>query len=141
MILFIDDEERRLDSYVMELRISGYSVNFFKEVDKAFEFFQDHHDAVKLLILDIMMPPRGIFLDEDTDSGLRTGIRFMEKVRTISTAVPILFFSNVIDASVREQLSKRRNCWFVAKDTCYPSDLVDKIGNIIPGNAQKGKGD
>ena len=79
MILFLDDEERRLSSHVMELRISGYQVNFFKDVSEALTFFEKHVDAIKLLILDIMMPPSGSFQSEDTEAGLRTGVRFLKK--------------------------------------------------------------
>jgi len=38
MIVLVDDEKREMDSYVRELRLSGYEVSFQRDVDTALRF-------------------------------------------------------------------------------------------------------
>jgi DNA-binding response OmpR family regulator len=74
MILFVDDERRRMQSYVEELRFSGYDVEFKSDVDDALIFFNENHEKLELLILDVMMPTGNSFDNQQADNGLRTGI-------------------------------------------------------------------
>ena len=61
MILIIDDERREMDSYYMELDLSGYEVHFKTDVYTALKFFDDNLPSIRMVILDILMPPDDIF--------------------------------------------------------------------------------
>ena len=80
MILFVDDEKRRMKSYIDELKLSGYEVEIKSDVDSALDFFNKNHKQIELLILDIMMPSGNTFENVDTKYGLRTGISLYEKI-------------------------------------------------------------
>ena len=61
MILFVDDEDRIMDSYLQYLRAAmathNQEVVFLADVDKAVDFFEIRSESIDLLILDIMAPP------------------------------------------------------------------------------------
>jgi CheY-like chemotaxis protein len=81
MILFVDDETRRMKSYVQELQLLDYDVNFESNIDDALIFFESNHKQIELVVLDVMMPTGNSFSEDRSDYGLRTGICFHERIR------------------------------------------------------------
>ena len=130
MILFTDDEKREMDSYLMELEMSFPDVIFKDTVDEALKVIGENRDKLKLLILDIMMPPGNEFKDSP-DKGLRTGVHFYESVRRILPDLPVVIFTNVNDAGVRERFEGDFRCWFLKKEDYLPYELAEEIREIL----------
>src|SRR3989304_2288098 len=148
MILFVDDETRRMESYKEEMELSCYEVKFLQDVDSAWRFFENNFEKIDLLILDLIMPPGQIFKDENTEDGLRTGIFLFKKIREKATALPtvlfsggqppggvqelpVIIFTNVSDAAVREIFRRKEKCWFIHKEDVLPFELAEKIKEIL----------
>jgi CheY-like chemotaxis protein len=131
MILFVDDEKRRMDSYVQDLVLSGHEVEFKSDVDSALEFFADNRTQIKLLILDIMMPTGESFDDDQTRYGLRTGIAFYRKIREQNPSLSTIIFTNVSDENLAEEISIGSNVLFCQKDNFLPFELEKEVRKIL----------
>lgn len=131
MILIVDDERRRMDSYRLELVLSGYDVLFKDDVDEAINFFESNVGEIELLILDIMMPPGNSFKAEGAQGGLRTGVLFYERVRRAAPDCPVIILSNVADPAVRGRFNAESKCWYRMKVDYLPFELVDEVRRIL----------
>ena len=131
MILFIDDEEREMSSYVQELELSGLDVRFESNVDKALEAFNENIDNIQLIILDVMMVAGTAFQQANTEGGLRTGIYFHKIIREKLPKVPIIIFTNVSDSRVASDIRQDKKSWFLLKEDILPFELVDKITKFL----------
>jgi CheY-like chemotaxis protein len=131
MILLVDDEKRYMDSYAEELELQAFAVTVKRDVDDAWRFLEQHLVDIELLILDIMMPPGEFLMDADTNKGLRTGVRFFERARQLSSALPIIVLTNVSDAAVVEQFRGEPNCSFCRKEDYLPFELADEIKTTL----------
>ena len=137
MILFIDDEERYVNSYVEDLRFSGYDVIWETETDAALKFFEANYKQLDLLILDIMMPPGTSFDHEETQMGLRTGVFFYERIRQKAPDLPIIILTNVGDPStdnlsnIYSLIMNDKNCSFHRKITLLPHQLTEEVKRVV----------
>lgn len=131
MILLVDDEKRRMESYVEELRLSGYEVEIKSDVDSALDFFNENYKQIELLILDIMMPAGNVFENVDTKYGLRTGIIFYKKIRNLNLSLPIIIFTNVSNEAVEKKISLDQKSLFLQKQDFLPFQLVDELEDFI----------
>jgi CheY-like chemotaxis protein len=138
MIVLVDDEPRQVDSYVRELELSGYAVVLQEDVDKALEFVEERRDEIDLLILDIIMPP-GVLGDADTQKGLRSGLKFFDRVRLLAPALPVLILTNVSDPHAASHFRGATLCWFLLKEECLPYELVEEVGGILAQADRGGK--
>jgi CheY-like chemotaxis protein len=129
MILFVDDDNRYIKSYIEELRYCGYEVIHQNNVDKAIGFVFDKIEDIDLLLLDIMMPPGELFENQDTFYGLRTGLFFLKEVKELSFnhVFPIVIFTNV----PANNLPNETRELVLQKEEYSPSDLVKIIQNIL----------
>lgn len=133
MILFIDDDKRRMKSYVDELEYSEYVVEFKSDVDSAIEFFKHNQKQVELVILDIMMPAGNIFNNTQTENGLRTGICLYQEIRKQKETIPIIIFTNTSisgDKSLND-IENNEMTLFCAKDSFVPKELVKQIKSLL----------
>ena len=130
MILFVDDEARWVDSLVRELT-EKYEVSFYRDVDSAWQCFEEFPDDIELLILDIMMPPGNVFKEFDTDEGRRTGIFFYEKVRDREPWLPVIILTNVSDEEVIHRFRTEKNCWLFEKTDYLPYQIVQEVDQIL----------
>lgn len=131
MILFVDDEARQMDSYRRELELSQLEVRCIRRTDDAITYFKQNIEQIKVLILDIMMPPGASFEKEDTQQGLRTGLKFFELVRRHAPELPVIVFTNVSDPSVKEYFAKKSNCWFLRKEDYLPFELAEEVQKVM----------
>jgi two-component system C4-dicarboxylate transport response regulator DctD len=131
MIVMVDDEMRWMDSYKRELELSGYQVSFHRNVDGALTFLQQSAEQVDILILDIMMPAGSAFEDENTDSGLRTGMFFFERVREIAPDLPVMILTNVSDERQAERFDREKKCRFLRKEDYRPFELVEEVRDML----------
>lgn len=127
MILFIDDEERLMDSHRqhLEFRLADLQkeLKYFSDVDEAMEFFAAHKDELELVILDVMMPP-GHNFDKDSNHGLKTGFLVYRKFRSASPHLPILFYTNSADEVVANKQREDSHLKYLSKVN-YP--LLDDL--------------
>jgi len=134
MILFVDDEPRRMDSFVQELRYSGYEVEFQQDVDSAFRYIQKNAEKLDLIILDILMPPGEITREMDTDFGLRTGICFLDIVKKNFPSIPIFVLTNTYvndDPWFNENITGDKKVRLLYKMDLLPFELAEKVQDIL----------
>lgn len=131
MILFIDDERRYMINYVEELQEADYEVAVHTSVDTASAFFQERAHDVELIILDIMMSPGKTFSHEDTDGGLRTGVRFYERVREKSPDLPVIILTNASAVELSDRFSGDQQCWYRQKKDFLPVEVTQEVKRIL----------
>lgn len=132
MILFVDDERRHISSYVSELEELGYRVVCENSVDQALQFLNNNRSNLKLIILDIMMPPGRSFKKMDTDEGRRTGVYFFEQVKERAPELPVIVLTNVSDDDVLDRLRDEENCWYFQKKDYLPYEIAQEVKRIYP---------
>jgi CheY-like chemotaxis protein len=123
MILFLDDEQRKMDSHRLELEKAGYEVEYLNDVDRALLFFEKNSAAIDLVILDIMMPWGKSFTKEETDYGMRTGILVFDRIRALVPDVKVLVLTNVTDDTVLKVLRNKANCQVASKQDLLVEDF------------------
>lgn len=131
MILFIDDEKREMESFVIELGFSGYEVEFKTNVDEAWDFLCANRSQIEVLILDIMMPTGNKFKDDDNHNGLRTGVRFYDDARAKFPDISVIIFTNVADPKVAKKFEKEKKCRYFSKPNLLPHQLADEIKSLL----------
>jgi DNA-binding response OmpR family regulator len=139
MILFVDDEKRVMSSYTLELILSGYEVDFETNVDDAMRFFTNNLEAIKVLVLDIMLAPGDIFKNADTEGGMRTGINFYQLVRKKAPELPVFIFTNVSDEQVAKSFRKEPRCWFGEKKNYLPWEFAEEVKRVVQPPKKEGK--
>lgn len=105
MILFVDDEPRRVKPYIEELELSGYKVEFKDNIYDALNFWKERKQDLELIILDIMMPIGDDFdeaAQQESEFGLETGIYFYKKYLK-SQGVPVILFTHRADAKIPDK--------------------------------------
>jgi CheY-like chemotaxis protein len=130
MILFVDDERKEIDSFILELEHTFPQLIFEPKVDAALMLINEKRDELKLLILDIMMPQGNAFKGEP-DKGLRTGVHCYETVRKTLPELPIIIFTNVTNEEVKKKFQPDSKCWFFNKEDYLPYELVEEIQGIL----------
>lgn len=136
MILLVDDEPRKMDSYILELKFSGYEVEFKQDVDSAFKYIHKNASKLDLIVLDILMPPGEITKNMDTNDGLRTGVCFLELIRKELSVVPIFIFTNTYindDPKFDKIIKEDKNIKLLYKTDNLPFELAEKVQNILAG--------
>lgn len=131
MILIVDDERRYTLPYYEHLKLSGYRVEFRKDVVAAFHFLQEHLERIDVLVLDIMMPSGSMFTREETDNGLHTGVCFYDRVRKIAPRLPVIFLTNLSNEKLEERFQAEPYCRYIVKKTCLPHELGDEIVDLL----------
>ena len=127
-ILFIDDEPQEV--YVDELTLAGHNVAFRQYVEEGMAHFDAHAEELDVLIVDIMMPPRSMFEGVNTDLGLRTGIRFLERIREKSD-IPVVLLTHVARSRIARDLEANPRCKYLNKEDTLPGELSDLITRFI----------
>jgi CheY-like chemotaxis protein len=129
MILFVDDEERRIESYVEELRALGLIVEYVSNADAAWDYFHVNHCDMDMVILDVMMPAGEQSENFDTDSGLRTGSRLYSRIRQIAPDLPVVFLSNMSEDEAGLPHDSAR--YYIAKRRCLPHEFADAVMRLL----------
>jgi CheY-like chemotaxis protein len=132
-ILFVDDEPRKIDSFVSELQLSGYEVIVKKDVDSAFEYLSENINGIELIILDILMSSGKITQNMDTEDGVKTGLRFLEKIREkFDTSTPILIFTNLhISDDIKTEIQEDLKANILYKEDYLPFELAESIEDFL----------
>jgi Response regulator containing CheY-like receiver, AAA-type ATPase, and DNA-binding domains len=131
MILFIDDEHRRMTPYIEELELSGYQVKFKDNVQDALNFWKEHTQEIKLIVLDLMMPIGNDFdesAQQEAEFGLKTGIYFYNKYLK-SQDIPVILFTHSADANIPRD--EYNHVYLLKKLDYLPYEFVQKVEAIF----------
>jgi CheY-like chemotaxis protein len=140
MIIFIDDEKRRMSSYAEELEFSlDREVHFETDVDAALDFLNTQDPrAIELVILDVMMSPGKYFQNENTESGLKTGLLLYKKIRSQNKKVPIVIFTNASDAALTKDdvtlaktIETDQKCLLLRKEDFLPDEFSKELSILL----------
>ena len=127
MILFIDDEKRYVRNYIEELE-ENFVVKYFNNVGDALEFIvSEESKEIEALVLDIMMPSNGFFVDDEVE----IGIQFYFKFRENFPETKVFILTNVSRGDVRDLFEKEKNCFFYRKDYTMPVEFAEKVNDIL----------
>ncbi|MBD2310101.1 response regulator transcription factor [Desertifilum sp. FACHB-1129] len=131
MILFIDDEYRRVKPYIQELESSNHKVEFKDNIDDALESCKKKQKEIKLIVLDIMMPIGDDFNEsakQEAEFGLNTGVYFYKKYLKDKN-IPVILFTHLSDLKLPE---KSDNQVYLLKKLDYlPHEFVQKVEDIL----------
>jgi CheY-like chemotaxis protein len=130
-ILVIDDETKRSDSTIDELIDSGYALEIVDNVDEAMQRFEQEHQELSLVILDIMMPPGSGVGADDPLKGLRTGVKVHERLRKVDSGIPIVVFTNVSNLDVAQAFEKQANTTFLRKENFMPFEFAAEVARLL----------
>ena len=131
-ILFIDDEPYFMRAHIDTLKDEGYRVDEAGDGGEALEKLETKE--YDLIVLDIIMPAGGL---EDTNGGMRTGLRLHEIIRQrLRLTAPILFLT-VVDS--RENHQHIRNTEHECEGPPHtilvkpvlPSELVERVRELL----------
>ncbi len=126
MIYMVDDEPRYVVTYLKELERRGYKVRPFDSVDAAWAALQADLEQVQLVILDIMMSSGEQYSPDETQHGLRTGVRFYEEVHALAPRLPVVMLTNVTDSKLIERFRSVGIPWFPKYET-----FADELGDWV----------
>ena len=130
MILFVDDEFKRVQAYLEELQYH-YEVHYEERADNAFHFFEQSATKITLIILDIMMPHSGRFDRNETDSGMKSGLVFYRRIRESAPDLPVIILTNYNRPEIEEEFRREANCWYLQKKHYSPRELVDIVRHCL----------
>lgn len=83
MIIYVEDDLTVADLWAFELQEAGYKVITLRTPDEVLDRLKDIPTDLKAIIVDIMLP-LGTSIDAvEGQSGLRTGLVLIEKIRQI----------------------------------------------------------
>jgi len=124
-ILFVDDDPKRISSYIDFLRESEYNTIVETDSTRALSIFKEKQNEIDLIILDMMMSTEQ-HLKEETDYGRRTGLYLLKEIRKISKDIPIMVLTVVRNSSLRQETEKLGASPHLEKPI-LPSRLVEEI--------------
>jgi CheY-like chemotaxis protein len=133
MIVFIDDERRRMSSYVEELELElNQEIHFETDVDSAIDFVNTKLTEINLIFLDMMMPPGKTFQNNsETEYGLRTGLLLYNRIRAQNNSIPIVIFTNTSGLNLPEEIKNDKQCRCLQKEDYLPWELVEEVKELL----------
>lgn len=89
--LWVDDEasEGKMETRFEDLLPLGIKVTPCLGVHEFLSLLKSGMSAYDVVVMDLIMPPRGVFPPSETARGLETGLRLVRELRTAST-IPIV---------------------------------------------------
>jgi CheY-like chemotaxis protein len=94
-VLYVDDEadtEKMASKFEIMLSM-GVEAIPVTQVEAVLPKLKELGDEIKLIVLDIIMPPEDFYSLEETSGGTSTGIRLLEDIRNSYRTLPILIVS------------------------------------------------
>ncbi|MBP0006413.1 MAG: hypothetical protein J7642_22295 [Cyanobacteria bacterium SBC] len=132
MILWIDDESRRVKVYLEELDLCGYKVVLKEDIDEALKFWENHKNEIQLIILDIMMPIGKNFSEserQEAEYGLNTGIFIHDKYFKDGQST-VIFFTHLSSVNFEDD-DKNIQTHLLKKIDYLPSEFSQKVEEIL----------
>ena len=134
MILIIDEETKRMETFKQYLEKIGYSGKLIGDIDEAYKYIESNKFKIRAIILDIMMPWGNLFTKEETESGILTGYVFYKKIRNnLVPKIPVIIYTALNKADLFRELRREENCSIVHKPD-PPSKIITELKkfNVYP---------
>lgn len=136
LIMFVDDECRRMSTYVEACAFVGYEVRCIDDVDDVCEDLSKNLEGVGALVLDVMMPVGARFRERpEAEWGVRTGLLLYADIRREKPSLPIILLTQSTDLAIDSAVEKDRLAMVVRKQDLLPFDLPDLL-NEFCGSAR-----
>ena len=132
LVLIVDDDRLPMRFYVRALEQKGFAVKHCLDSESALDFVKKEGAAIRIVILDIMMPP-GTYSAEETNEGLRTGFFLLKDLRKECPNVPVLVLTNVKNEDTLKEFKEGALLKVVQKMYCPPFDLVELVEEMASG--------
>lgn len=87
-ILFVEDEEDVREALVGVLQDTGYGVHVAVDGMDGWHLFQQHHEKIDLVLMDLSMPKM-------------TGLELLNRIREVEPATKVIISSGQIDPDLR----------------------------------------
>lgn len=132
MILMVEDELWRNDSYVAELQYTGYTVLCESGVDAAWQRFTEEQDQIEAVILDIMMAPGKRYVNDiGAQGGLRTGLLLFRDMRALHPCLPVIFLTNVRFDLIAAELQDEPKVLVLRKLDYLPHTVPEQLQALL----------
>lgn len=132
MILMVEDERWRNDSYLAELQYAGYEVHYESDADAAWTYFAAQQGRIEAVILDIMMAPGKRYLgDAGAQGGLRTGLLLFRDMRALRPALPVIILTNVRFDLIADELQGEPNVLILRKLDYLPHTVPEQLQALL----------
>ncbi|MCD6115003.1 response regulator [bacterium] len=115
-ILLVEDEPLIQDIYLKKLKEAGFDVTCVFDAEEAKKILRKR--SFHLIILDIILPK------ED-------GLSFLKKLRKEKNNIPVIIFSNLEGENYFDEAKKYKVKDYIIKANYTPSEIVQKIQQII----------
>ena len=125
MILFVDDEVRRMQPFAESLEFEGFTVRFASSITECRQFMAKPTE-IDLIILDVMMPDEGL---KGADDGLRTGIALLQEIRRCHPVLPIAVLTN--SDSAEQDVPLDQYTVFMRKAEILPFELASIVKSLL----------
>ena len=131
-VLYIDDEAdtEKFASKFDIFREGGINVIPIISVGDALPQIRDLQNEIKLIILDIIMPPHNTYTLEETSGGTETGLRLLQDIRQNFPNIPIMIVSIRRKQVVNDVLEKFNVTKYLEKPI-PASHILCAIKNIL----------
>ena len=135
-IVFLDDDPHAIGSYAVELRREGYAPAIASETDEiAAVVAGSLHADADLFIIDMMMPSRGLYADDVSESGLRTGLLVARDIRNRTPNIPIILWSAAafhdLQAVAKRGSKRIPHCIFLRKSMLQQHELASIVNDYF----------
>lgn len=128
MLLFIDDQPAPSWPFLDELLKTGLPVTAVGHVKDAWDFLQANPD-VRVIVLDVMMPPGTFFTLEETGHGLLTGMMFYRRVRALYSSLPIFVLTANGNPAIAATMQGDPCAELSAKTEVWADDFAAKVAD------------
>ena len=126
-ILFIDDLSKENSNYISVLE-TEYKVDVTAYIETA-RVKLKKTNRYGLIVLDIMMPTLGLFTEEETEDGLKTGLVYYER-ELKEMNIPVLFWSRNKNFKKEVEDKKWNNTCFLVKSS-DEKHLLEGVKNFL----------
>lgn len=128
MILFVDDEARRVESYQEACEDAKMEVRVLSNVDKAWRFIEKESSQIELVVLDVMMPTGDRYEGSPAAlGGIRTGLSFYRDLRNSHPELPIMILTQSNDGEIDKTVGHDRWTALHRKQSVLPTELPELI--------------
>src|SRR5215216_5530600 len=129
-VLFIDDERRRIDSYIEELQLNSCTVDYAHDNSTALELIRNS-ESYDVIVQDMSRPPDLVDVDA-SEHGRKTGLLFYDSyLRLECPTTPVIFLSNNPIASTAVGNIGSAFCTYMSKSEVLPSELSEIISAVV----------
>ena len=123
----IDDETMVMKFYKRDIRKLdlNFKVKLISGVKDGIAWIRENKDDIFVLVVDTMLPPEGEFSMEETNKGILTGVRFVEKIRNeLEYSGLIYVLTNLKAEEAYREYKNDECCRILSKRKCSSKEFA-----------------